>query len=119
MTTRIRYVRNRENLTQTEFGKMIGQNYANISKYESGLLEPNLTVIRNIATTFNVSTDFLLGLTDVECPMVQSEIKTDYVEFTHKHGEKTRVEIPEDYVIRFRLLLEAGLPELFKDKALN
>ena len=119
MIPRIRYIRNRENLTQTEFGKIIGQNYANISKYESGMLEPNLSVICKIATEFNVSTDFLLGLTDVENPMVNSDVKTDFVEFLHKNGEKTRIEVPEEYTIRFRLLLEAGLPELFKSSAFD
>ena len=119
MIPRIRYVRNRENLTQTEFGKIIGLNYANISKYESGQLEPNLKVICKIAKEFNVSADFLLGLTDVETPMVQSDIKNDFVEFRHSSGEKTRIEIPNEYTIRFRLLLEAGLPELFKNHALN
>ena len=118
MIPRIRYVRSRENLTQTEFGKIIGINYANISKYESGMLEPNLTVIRTIAEKFNVSADFLLGLTDVETPMVKSDTKNDFVELHHASGEKTRIVVPDDYTIRFRLLLEAGLPELFRNHAL-
>ena len=119
MKPRIRYVRNRENMTQTEFGNLVGLSHVQVSKYENGTLEPNLTVITSIAKTFNVSCDFLLGLTDIEEPMHQSTANTDYVEFISSSGTHSRVEIPSEFRIRFRLLLEAGLPELFKDKALD
>lgn len=117
--TRIRYIRRSKNMTQTEFGNCIGLSHVQVSKYENGTLEPNLTVIKNIAKTFNVSSDFLLGLTDIEEPMHQSTAQTDYVEFISSTGTHSRVEVPSEYGIRFRLLLEAGLPELFKDKALD
>lgn len=119
MKPRIRYVRNRENMTQTEFGSLIGLSHVQVSKYENGTLEPNLTVITAIAKTFNVSSDFLLGLTDIEEPMPNSNATNDYVEFVSPSGMRSRIVVPPELSVRFRLLLEAGMPELFANKALN
>ena len=117
--TRIRYIRRSRNMTQTEFGSMIGLSHVQVSKYENGTLEPNLRVITDIAKAFNVSSDFILGLTDIEEPMQNSSALTDYVEFVGKNGTHQRVTIPAELSIRFRLLLEAGMPELFANKALD
>ena len=119
MSTRIRYIRRSRNMTQTEFGNLIGQSHVQISKFENGTIEPNLKVISDIAKTFDVSSDFLLGLTDIEEPMHKSTATTDFVEFVNKNGTHNRIDVPEELVIRFRLLLEAGIPELFSGKALD
>jgi len=111
---RIRKLRTRNNMTQAQFGERIGQSHGQIAKFENGILKPNLGVIISIAREFNVSVDYLLGITDVETPMPKSDSEVDFVEFAS--GEvHTRVQIPEHLMPRFRMLLKVGLPEVFAD----
>jgi transcriptional regulator with XRE-family HTH domain len=52
-------------LTQKELAKLINATNANISKYETGRIEPNIETILFFADFFEVSTDYLLGMTDI------------------------------------------------------
>lgn len=65
---RIRDLRNEFQLTQEELGKKIGQTKSNISKYETGALEPGIDTIKRLAQIFNVSIDYILGDSDVKNP---------------------------------------------------
>jgi transcriptional regulator with XRE-family HTH domain len=40
--------------------------HSNISKYESGSLEPNLEIINSASDYFKVSTDYLIGKTEMQ-----------------------------------------------------
>ena len=55
-------------LTQEELGKRVNLSRANISKYESDDVEPNLTTLNMFAKIFGVSVDTLLGLDDDSNP---------------------------------------------------
>ncbi len=61
---RLKELREEKGLTQEALGELVGLTKANISKYESGKLEPNIDTINYLANYFNVSTDYLLGRTD-------------------------------------------------------
>lgn len=61
---RLRELREKNGLTQEELGEKINQKKANISKYETGRLQPSLETINLLAAIFNVTTDYLLGRTD-------------------------------------------------------
>lgn len=50
------------NLTQQELGAKVGLSKAVISKYENGLGYPTFNVLIRIASYFNVTTDYLLGV---------------------------------------------------------
>lgn len=65
---RLRQLREEKDLTQEELGKKLNLTKANISKYESGKLEPNLETINYLAEYFNVTTDYLLGRSDIRKP---------------------------------------------------
>ncbi len=41
---------------------------ANISRWENGISEPSLHYVRYLCKYFNVSLDYLIGLTDVRTP---------------------------------------------------
>lgn len=62
---RLRELREKNGLTQEELGEKINQKKANISKYETGRLQPSLETINLLAAIFNVTTDYLLGRTDI------------------------------------------------------
>ena len=66
INVRIRELREAAGLTQEELGKVVQQSKSNISKYERKALEPSLETIKKLAEFFNVSVDYLLGLSNVK-----------------------------------------------------
>ncbi len=60
---RLKQLREQKGLTQEDLGKRLKLTKANISKYESNKLEPNLETINYLAGFFDVTTDYLLGRT--------------------------------------------------------
>jgi len=51
-------------LTQEMLGKAVGVSRGSISYYENGDRNPDIIVLRELAEYFNVTSDYLLGLTD-------------------------------------------------------
>jgi transcriptional regulator with XRE-family HTH domain len=67
--SRIKYLRERHNISQIEFAKKIGVSNAVLSRYESGDRKPDYDILNKIADYFGVSVDFLLGRTDNPDPL--------------------------------------------------
>lgn len=65
---RLKELRKELNLTQEEFAKKIGYTRTAISAWEIGRNEPSNDDTIKLANFFNVSTDFLLGKTDIRNP---------------------------------------------------
>lgn len=74
--TRLKLLRKRLKVNQTEFSKMIGISSATLSAYETGVKNPSLAVLKNIAETCNVSIDWLCGLSEKESLSNSDDIKT-------------------------------------------
>lgn len=62
---RLESLRKELGLTQNEFAKKINMTQQRISAYEKGKREPDLQTLQQFADFFNVSTDYLLGRTDI------------------------------------------------------
>ncbi|WP_160198824.1 helix-turn-helix domain-containing protein [Senegalia massiliensis] len=75
---RIRELRKEFNLTQEELGKKVGQTKSNISKYETGALEPGIDTLNSLARIFDVSIDYLLGNTDQRNISIDEKYKEVY-----------------------------------------
>jgi Predicted transcriptional regulator len=58
----LKSLRQEHNLSQSQLGTLIGTSKAVISKYENALSYPSYDVLIKLASTFNVSTDYLLGV---------------------------------------------------------
>lgn len=65
---RLRYLREKNNLSQLELAKRLGIPNQNISNYERGFRHPDFDTLNMIADYFGVTTDYLLGRTDVPYP---------------------------------------------------
>ena len=65
---RLRSLREDNNLTQIKLANFLFVDQRSISFYEIGKYEPNLETLKRIALFFNVSSDYLLGLTDNKVP---------------------------------------------------
>ncbi len=63
-----RFIELRGTRTQNEFAKFLGISRPTVGFYESGQRIPDAVVLRQIAEKCNVSTDYLLGLTDEKTP---------------------------------------------------
>jgi transcriptional regulator with XRE-family HTH domain len=62
---RIKELRTEKKVSQTVLGKHIGVGKTTISNYETGYSMPDNETLTKIANFFNVSTDYLLGRTDI------------------------------------------------------
>ena len=61
---RIKEIRKDNNLSQEEFGKIISVSQDNVSLWEKGKSIPGTQHVINIAKAFNVTSDYILGLSD-------------------------------------------------------
>ncbi len=61
---RLQQLRKESNLRQSDLAKMLNTTQRRISHLESGKIEPDLTTLVAIAKHFNVSLDYLVGITD-------------------------------------------------------
>ena len=60
--TRLRQLRKEKNLTQKQLASLIGVQHAVISFYELGDRTPSPQIIKKLAVTLHVSSDYLLGI---------------------------------------------------------
>ncbi len=74
--TTLRFLRQKNHLTQTELGNILGYGCTAISSYEKGRNEPSISDLIKLADFFKVSVDFLLG-------RKTNEIRTDYELLKH------------------------------------
>ncbi|MDE6356182.1 MAG: helix-turn-helix domain-containing protein [Clostridia bacterium] len=61
---RLKELRVSKGVSQKELGKLIGATYSAISYWETGVNEPKLSYIIALCKYFEVSADYLLGLSD-------------------------------------------------------
>ena len=74
--SRIKRLRQNTGLSQKEFAEKIGVAAATLSAYENGVKWPSLQTAKKIAEIFNVSIDWLCGLTDKMNDMPDPKPKT-------------------------------------------
>ncbi len=63
--TRIRELRRERQMTQVQFAKICSISQATLSGYETGTFEPDLKTLAFMADYFGVTTDYLLGRTEL------------------------------------------------------
>ena len=62
---RLRALREDKDINQTELAKAVGSGQKSISFFETGRYEPSIEIILKMAKYFNVSTDYLLGASNI------------------------------------------------------
>lgn len=58
----LKQLRQQHNITQQKLAEILETSKSNISKYESDIIEPSFTMLRHISILFDVSIDYLLGI---------------------------------------------------------
>lgn len=91
--SKLRALRLEYNLTQTALAKKINLSKANVSKYEADLIEPNLDTLVMISSLFNVSVDYLLGVSDKTAPeesIISEEMKNLINSYSDLNAEEMK-----------------------------
>lgn len=76
LSERIKKLRKSAGMTQEQFGEEFGIVKSTVSLYESGKSTPNDEIKKRICEYFDVSLDFLLGISDSKKPSTTSAQKT-------------------------------------------
>lgn len=80
---RIRQLREERGMTQKDLGKLLQVQSAAVSKYEVGRASLTDSLIKQLCKIFDVSADYLLGLTNLR----NSDVKRD-APLTQEQGER-------------------------------
>jgi len=91
---RLAEIRKIKGLKQSDLANIINMRAAGISKYESGISQPNLDTLKQIAKIFDVSTDYLLGVSDVPTRANNGDISLNDDEIALIEAYK---KLPRDY----------------------
>jgi transcriptional regulator with XRE-family HTH domain len=94
---RIRLLREEQNLGQKEIAALLNVSVSTVGKYENELRTPPPKTIHALADFFHVSTDYLLGRTEVRDPLIlnimpnlpeqaREEIEEYIIYISHKYG---------------------------------
>ncbi len=61
---RIKMIRESNGLSQVEFGESLNVSKQTVSNWENNNVQPSVDILRDMASKYNVSSDFLLELDD-------------------------------------------------------
>ena len=109
---RLRSLRQYAGLTQKEFAAKLGIAHGNVSKYELGETLPPMDILAKIAGVFEVSTDYLMGLSDIPG---RDGGAFDYICILGSDGARKIISIPPEKRERVLAMLSAGFPELIEE----
>lgn len=79
-------LRKQTNLTQSDLAKKLGIPRTTYSNYENGNRQPDYETLEKIARYFEVTSDYLIGLSE------NKSENNKYVTFTDEYGEITEQE---------------------------
>lgn len=72
---RLKYLRNKHNLTQEQFALKFFLNKSSVSRYEKNLQFPEFDTLLKISSFFNISLDFILCQIDEERYLIDKPIE--------------------------------------------
>jgi transcriptional regulator with XRE-family HTH domain len=77
LSKRIKLLREEHGLSQVKLGQILNVSQQAIGKWEKGIAEPNSETIRAMADYFDVSSDFLLGKSNIRNPFEAADKISD------------------------------------------
>lgn len=92
---RLKQLRQKNKLTQGELASMLGLKPTAISNYESERNEPSFDKLISLSKYFDVSCDYLLGITDSYLPVGGEVLDRDIVEFFDLYKQLSNESIGE------------------------
>lgn len=89
---RLREARKENSMTQNQVAKYLNVTTATYNRYEKGVIRPDPDTLKNLASLFNVSVDYLLGLPPSTRDIPQYiDLNTSYIDkaFAKINAERT------------------------------
>ena len=86
--------RKEKELTQEELAKLMGVSKSSVSKWETGQTYPDIYLLPELATYFNISIDTLMGY---EPSLTKKQIRDIYTELSEKFGTEPFEEVFEEF----------------------
>lgn len=77
---RLKQLREAKHINQQKLAMELNVTQAAINKYEKGLSEPDIEMLKKIASFFHVSVDYLIGFSDVPSMYLESELSIDDIQ---------------------------------------
>jgi len=74
---RLKELRNNKKLTQSQLGETMNVSYKTVGSWERGERQPSYETAKKIANYFNVSTDYLLGISNVRKSTEVKQVEKD------------------------------------------
>ena len=105
---RLKMLRKKKNLTQTELASKVGTTQGTVGKWENGKLEPNLEKVVELAKELEATTDYLLGFNDIN----SYDLPDEEVEDLGQSKEETLTMFREDS-IRLKNMFKEDLSKGF------
>ncbi len=74
---RLRFAREQRGISQRELARLCGISLNQVHRYESGSIEPTAPTLASIAHELAISSDYLLGLSDVPTSNAPENLRPD------------------------------------------
>lgn len=102
---RLKNLRKEKKYTQVNLSEMLNYGYTAIANYESGRNEPSIADLKKIAAIFDVSLDYLLGVSDTRRPYIMDEETLEFQKF-HQYFSMLHPEGREHLLVYMQFLLD-------------
>ena len=117
---KIKSLRKKKDLTQEKLAEYLGVSFQAVSKWETGVASPDLSMIVPLARLLGCSTDELFGLVDSSADPRENELRTLFMETQQTGDLKARYDIAttavKEYPGEFEFLYWLGEAEwMFAD----
>ena len=111
---KLKYLREKNNLTQSELAKILNKSRSTIAGYEINDRQPDLDTLQKIAEYFNVSTDYLLDRTLLTNPLDEN------ITYIKNNGEiVTLKQMVDEFIELFESIDSKLLTPEFIDNLIN
>lgn len=94
-SSRLKHLRKKYKLTQGELAAVIGLKSTAISNYESKRNEPSFEKLILLSEYFNVSCDYMLGITDNSLRIGSEDLDNDTAEFIKLYKKLNKINANE------------------------
>lgn len=73
-SARLKELRTDNDMSQTQLAEILNLKASAISKYEKGLTQPGIETLKKLAGIYDVTIDYLVGVSDIKNPYDKNKI---------------------------------------------
>ncbi len=99
-SARFLQLRKQHGLTQPQMADKVGIHLTQVRRYESGEAQPSLDILKRIALTFNVTTDWLIFEEDEREPQDELKMKFEAVKQMDEEEQRSITSILDAMILK-------------------